>query len=241
MSALVGGALDVGLADALVLANAFNRGVPLVAIAGSGFYTRSESTSGLCVANSSAVRTAKGFEGQTIALATLVSEASVTTKTWLARNGADVTKVRFVEMPFSAMAAALQRGTVAGAYLPEPFLSQAAPRVRIVGDPPSAIADQFLVSLVVVSRAWISQNADTARRIVTAIYETARWSNQNHDLTAPILSKYSKVDVDAIRRNKRVLFATSLEPRMVQPLLDAAVTYKAIERHTNAADLIVRV
>lgn len=241
MSALVGGALDIGLADALVLANAVNRGLPLAAIAGSGFYMLGLSTSGLCVAKTSTVRTAKGFEGQTIALATLVSEASVTTKTWLARNGADVASVRFVELPFSEMLSALQRGTVVGAYLPEPYLSQAGAEVRVVGDPPSAIADRFLVSLVVAQRAWVTQNPETAKRLVAAIYETARWANQNHDLTAPMLSKYSKTDTEVIHHMPRTLFATALEPAMLQPLLDAALRYKAIERHTNAADLIVRV
>lgn len=240
VSALVGGALDVGLADALVLANAVNRGLPLVAIAGSGFYVKGDATSGLCVAKASSVQSAKGFEGQTIALATLVSEASVTTKAWLARNGADVASVRFVELPFSEMLSALQRGTVVGAYLPEPFLSQAGVEVRVVGDPPSAIADRFLVSLVVAQRAWVTQNASTSQRLVAAIYDTARWANQNHDLTAPILAKYSKIDAEVVRHVPRASFATALEPGMLQPLLDAAFTYKAIERHTDAADLIVR-
>jgi NitT/TauT family transport system substrate-binding protein len=241
MAALAGGALDVGLTDALGLANAVNRGLPLVAIAGSGFYRKSESTNGLCVASTSPVRNAKGFEGQTIALATLVSEASVTTQTWLARNGADVSSVHFVEMPFSEMLSALQRRTVAGAYLPEPFLSQAGTEVRVVGDPSSAVADRFLISLVVAPRAWLSQNAETARSFVAAVYETARWSNQNREQTASILAKYSKIDVDVIRRVRRILFATALEPSMLQPLLDAAFTYKAIDRPTNAADLMVRI
>ncbi|HEV8020408.1 MAG TPA: ABC transporter substrate-binding protein, partial [Candidatus Lustribacter sp.] len=70
-AALAGGALDVGTIDVVLLANAVNRGVPIVAIAGSGLFRSKEPTSGLCVPASSALRTAKQFEGSTIAVGTL--------------------------------------------------------------------------------------------------------------------------------------------------------------------------
>jgi NitT/TauT family transport system substrate-binding protein len=240
-TAVAGGALDVGLTDALVLANAFDRGVPLVAIAGSGFFRTTDPSSALCVAKTSAVRSAKDFEGRTIALGTLVSLTSISIKMWLRRNGADVGNVRFVEMPFSEMPAALQRGTVDGAYITEPQLSQQSAELRIVAIPYGAIADRFLISLVVSTRAWVAQNGETARRLVAAIYETARWANRNRDLTAPILAKYSKLEPEVIRHMRRTLFATTLQPGLVQPVLDAAFTYKALERQTSAVEMMVHV
>lgn len=240
-TAVAAGAIEVGLTDALVLANAVNRGVPMVAIAGAGLFRTSDPTSALCVSKSSSFRTAKSLEGQTIALGTLVSLTSVAVKMWLTRNGANVADVRFVEMPFSEMPFALQRGTVSAAYLPEPQLSQAGPYVQVMAVPYSAIADSFLISLVVATRAWVTQNPDLARRVVAATYETARWANRNRNLTAPILAKYSKLDPNVILHMKRTLFSTSLEPGMVQPILDAAVAYKLVDRPTNAADLIMRV
>lgn len=240
-TALAGGAVDVGLTDALVLANTFNRGLPLVAVAGSGLFRTSDPSSALCVAKNSPVVNARGFEGQTIALNTLVSLASMGIKMWLARNGANAAAVHFVEMPVSEMPAALERGTVVGAYVTEPQLSQARADLRIVAIPYSAIADRFLISLVVTTRDWIARNAETAKRVVTATYATARWANQNRDLTAPILAKYSKLEPDVIRHMQRSLFATTLEPRLVQPVLDTAFTYKAIDRPTAAANLMLRV
>lgn len=240
-TAVAGGALDVGLTDALVLTNAYVRGLPLVAIAGSGLFRTSDPSSALCVEKSSAIRNAKDFEGQTIALGTLVSLTSIAIKMWLTHNGADVTKVRFVEMPFSEMVAALRRGTVNGAYITEPQLSQDAADLRIVSIPYSAIADRFLISLVVSTHVWVGQNTPTARRLVAAIYETARWANSNRAATAPILAKYSKLEPDVIRHMRRTLFATTLQPGLVQPVLDAAFTYKAIERQTSAVEMMVRV
>lgn len=237
-NALAGGALDVGLTDALVLANAVNRGLPLVAIAGSGLFRTSNPSSALCVAKTSAVSSARDFEGQAIAINTLVSLASMGIQMWLGRNGANAAAVHFIEMPVSEMPAALAHGTVAGAYITEPQLSLARADLRIVAIPYSSIADQFLISLVVTTRAWLAQNVEMAKRLVAATYETARWANQHHDLTAPILAKYSKLEPEVIRNMQRSLFATNLEPRLVQPVLDTAFAYKALDRATSAADLI---
>lgn len=239
-AAIAGGALDVGSVDVIVLANAVNRGVPLVAVAASGLFKTKEPTSGLCVPVGSPVRTAKGLEGSTIAVGTLVSLTSISLRMWLARNGANPAQVQFVEMRFSEMPAALQRGTVAAAYIPEPLMTLNANQLKLIATPYSAIAETFPISVIAGSRSWLSQNADIARRFTAAIYETARWSNKNREQTGLMLAQYTKLDPDIIRRMHRTSFATSLEPSMIQPILDAAATYKLIDRPTNAADLIAR-
>ena len=120
-------------------------------------------------------------------------------------------------------------------------MTQAATDIQIVSIPYGAIAPVFPISLVVATRAWVTQNPDVARRLVAATYDTARWANQNHPRTAEILAKYSNVDVDVIRRMRRTAFATSLDPAMVQALLDAAVANKLVDRPTSATDLLMRV
>lgn len=239
-AALAGGALDVGLIDAIVLANAVNHGLPLVAIASSGLFRTTDPTSGLCVLRGSSYQGAKSLEGAALAVGTLVSLTSVSLQMWLARNGANPADVQFIEMPFVDMPGALRRRTVAAAYVTEPLMTQNAADLQLVATPYGAIAQTFPISLVVTSRPWLAQNAATARRFVTALYETARWTNRHRDETAVILAKYSKLDPDLIRRMRRTLFATSLDGGMIQPVLDAAAAHKLIDRPTSAADLIAR-
>src|SRR6185312_6397955 len=57
-TAVAAGAIEVGLTDALVLANAVKRGVPLVAIAGAGLFRTTDPTSAY------ASRRARRFEPQ---------------------------------------------------------------------------------------------------------------------------------------------------------------------------------
>jgi len=237
-AAIAGGALDVGAIDVIVLANAVNRGVPLAAIAASGLFRVQEPSSGLCVLRSSPLRSAKSFEGTSIAVGTLVSLTSIALRMWLTRNGADPAKVQFVEMRFAEMPAALQRGNVAAAYITEPLLTRYADELTFVVAPYGVIADTFPISVIVGGRSWLAQNADGARRFVAALYETARWANAHHKETAPLLATYTKLEPEIIARMHRTQFATTLEPAMLQPILDAAASYKLIERQTNAVDLI---
>jgi NitT/TauT family transport system substrate-binding protein len=240
-AAVAGGALDVGLTDLVQLANAYNRGVPLGALAGGARYAREGSTTELCVAKTSTIRNAKDFEGQTLGVITLASISAVALRAWLTQHGADTQKVKFVEMPFAEMAPAIARGQVAGAYVAEPVMSQVLPELRIIGSPYDAIAGNFLISLWFSSHAWIVNNRDAAHRLVRAIGEAAKWANANHDLTLPMLVKYAKLDPDKTAGMRRARYETSLDRRLLQPVLDIAATYHAIEKPVPANGVIAQI
>ena len=241
-AAAAGGSIDLGIGDATELANGVSRGLPFVLIAGGGLYSSTAPTTTLCVAKSSTIARASELEGQTVAVVSLVSLMSSAVKSWLTQNGADVAKIKFVEMPFPQMPAALARGTLAAATLSEPIMSDATSNdAKIFAKPYDAIAKQFLISDWFTTRDWLAKNADVAKRFVGAIYDAARWANAHHDDSAAILSKYTKVDVERIRRMNRCTYATNLQPALVQPVLDTAFKYKALETATNAGALIARV
>lgn len=240
-TALAGGSLDVGTVDVILLANAVNRGIPLVAIAGSGLFRVADPTSGLYVLNTSPLRTARQFEGRTIAVGTLQSLTTVSLRMWLAQNGADPAKVQFAEMKFGEMAAALQRGTVASAYMVEPSITQNASAIRWIATPYAAIDPVFPISVVVTTRGWLAQNAALAPRFVAAVYDTAHWANVSHAQTAALGAKYTGLEASFIMRTHRTAFATSLDTKQIQAVLDAAAGNKLIDRPTAAADLIARV
>jgi NitT/TauT family transport system substrate-binding protein len=241
-AAAAGGSIDVGVGDAIELANGISRGLPFVVIAGGGMYSTNAPTTTLCIAKSSPIVKAADLEGQNIAVVSIVSLSSAAVKSWLTLNGADITKVKFVEMPFPQMPAALSRGAIAGACLSEPIMSDAtATDAKVFGKVYDAIAKQFLISDWFTTRDWLTKNPDVAKHFVGAIYDAARWANAHHDDSAAILSKYSKVDVERIKRMNRCLYATDLQPSMIQPILDTAFKYKALTTATSAASMIVKV
>jgi NitT/TauT family transport system substrate-binding protein len=68
---------------------------------------------------------AAGLSGKSIAVNALDSISEVTVEAAIDAAGGDSAKVKFVEMPFPQMVAAVQRGLVSGAMLGEPYLTQA--------------------------------------------------------------------------------------------------------------------
>ncbi len=240
-AAAAGGSIDIGIGDATELANGISRGLPFVLIAGGGMYSTTAPTTTLCVAKTSTIAHAADLEGQTVAVVSLVSLMSSSVKSWLALNGADISKIHFVELPFPQMPGAIARGVVAAACLSEPVMSDATGTdAKIFGKPYDAIAKQFNISDWFTTRDWLAQNGDAAKRFVGAIYDAARWANTHHDDSAAILAKYSKVDVERIKRMNRSAYATALQAAMVQPVLDTSFKYKALAAATTATSMIAK-
>lgn len=239
-AALAGGSIDVGIGEATELANGIARGLPFGIFAGCALYTSAAPTTLLVVANTSNISGPKDFEWQTIAVPSLVSLSCTAVKAWLVQGGADLNSVRFVELTIAQMGVAVAHGTVAGAHIGEPALS-AASDVKGIAKPYDAVGKQFLISDWFSTRDWLAKNAPLAKRLVDAIYASARWSNDHHDLTAPVLAQVAKLELERVKAMRRTRFATTLTAGLVQPVLDAAATYKALVRPMKAEELIVTV
>lgn len=239
-AACAGGSIDVGLGEATELANGVSRGLPFAIFASGSLYDTAAPTTALCIAANAPLRVAKDFEGQAIAVPVLTSLSSMAVKAWLVQNGAQLDRVRFIELPLAAMAAAIDRGTVAGAHIGEPFLSAAGSTVRRLASPYDAVAKKFVISDWFATRSWLTANSAIVKRLIAVIYDTARWANTHHDETAPILANYTKIDVDIVRKMRRVSYATSFQPQLIQPVLDAALAYGGLTRHIEASELIAR-
>lgn len=240
LAAVVGGSVDVAIGDIVGIANAAAHGIPIEIFAGAGLYTSSAATTFLCVDRNASIRAAKDLEGQTVAVVTLVGLGTSATKAWLTQSGADLTKIRFIELPQSEMQPALGRGTIAGAVLVEPFLTAAKSQIRVLGKPYDAIAKEFLICQWIATHDWLAQHAADARRLISAIYDTARWANVHHDESLPIIAKYNKVDPERMRGIVRAAYATRLDVALIQPVVDVAVRYKTIERPFDASTIIAK-
>ena len=237
----MGDTIDVGMGDPVQVANPYLAGVPLAIFGGSGLYSTTAPTTVMVAANGSTLGKPKDFEGKTIALISLASLSSLATRKWLRQGGADETKVRLVELPFGSIVPALQRGTIDGALLSEPFLSLNRDNVRVIAKPFDAIAKSFYISTFFAKRSWLQTNRDLAHAFLGAMYEAGKWANAHQSESATILSKYSKLDLDKVRSMTRVSYATTFEANHIQPVLDIALQYGQITRSVNATAIMMAV
>jgi NitT/TauT family transport system substrate-binding protein len=239
-TAVAGGAVDVGVATIVNLANAITRGVPFVMIA-PAVLTTPKATSGLlCVAKASPIRTAKDLEGKTIAVPALKQTADLGVRVWLTKGGADLARVQIIEASFAEMGPGLERGTYAAATISEPSLTNAMNHnlVRAIADPYSAIAPEYMLAGWFTTLPYLQKNPELVRKVAAALVEAARWANTHHNESAAIVSRITKVDLDTIRGETRPIYGEELKLAQIQPQLDAAFKFGFLTRAVTASELI---
>jgi NitT/TauT family transport system substrate-binding protein len=240
VQAAAGGAIDIGMADMIQLVNPIEKGVPFAYFAGGALYRTDAPATLLVASKATTFQKPKDFENQTIGVVALNSISSMSVSEWLRQGGANLSTIKIFELPFATMVPALQRGTCAACFLAEPFLSGAKGDLRVLASTYDVIAKQFYIGAWFGSRDWLTKNPAVTKRLIQALYDTARWTNSHHDESASILAKYTKLDPDRIKTMTRAVYATSIDPKLMQPVIDLAVRYKALDKPANAADLVFR-
>jgi NitT/TauT family transport system substrate-binding protein len=237
MAGVMGGALDIGGAGLSAIANGHLRGLPVFLVAPGGVYSTTSPTSGLIVAKTSQIRKPADFVGKTIAVTTLRDAAQVALMSWIDQNGGDSGKVQFIEMPAAEMGAAVGAGRIDGAFTPEPNLTQAMSDARLFGHAYDGIAPRFLTIGWFSSKAFLDAHLDVAQKFNAVMRRTATWAQKNPERSAEILAKYSKLPVDLIQATHRTTYSQTLDPKLVQPVIDVSVHYKALPSAFPATEL----
>ena len=237
VAATVGGSVQIGAANPLPLAIAYQHGFKIVLIAPGYLYDYAASSpiDALAVGVNSQYRSAKDLVGTTVAVVALRGIDQIAIDTWLEGNGVSAQSVKMVELPQSAMEDAVASGRVAAAQMADPALTAGIDegKVRILAKNYDAIAKRFLTAAWFATPEWAAQNPLVVHKFSAAINQAAAWATRNPYEAAKILQKYMKVTSTKAHE----YHARSLDSSFVQPLLDAAAREKLIAP-MSAADII---
>jgi len=239
-SALTAGDLDIAIASVGVVAMAHEHNLPMRFVAPSAIYEGPPDGTVLMVPKDSTVKSGADLNNQIVAINGLKDLTQFTTAAWIDKNGGDVKTIKFVEIPFSEMAVAMQNHRVAAALMVEPYIEAAKPVARVLGGAAGAVGSRYLTMGWFSTDGWSQKNAETIRRFRTAIQKAAVWSNAHPKETAAILLRHTKLSADAVRTMVRARFDTSgsVDPATVQPVIDTAAKYGSISKSFPAADII---
>jgi NitT/TauT family transport system substrate-binding protein len=122
---LLNGQIQFTAADSLGAILAIAHKVPLVFVAPAA-YTPSDpsrDSTALLVKGNSSITTASGFNGKTIAVNAIGGIVQLAAEASIDLAGGDSSSIKFVEIPFPQMIAAVQGGQVDGAVEAEPFVA----------------------------------------------------------------------------------------------------------------------
>jgi NitT/TauT family transport system substrate-binding protein len=241
--AVAGGSLEAGFSDIVSIANARARGLPFEYIAAGILNTPAFPQGGLIVRADSQLQNGKALGGQVVAVNALNSISSLAAQVWIDATGGDSKTVKFIEAPLPQMPVAVAQGTVQAAVAGEPIFAMAIARgdLRVVRFTKTGIAPTFMLNGWFADSGWVDKNRAAAAQLAAALHDAAVWANANRPGTERVLVNSLKLP-PAIAQSLVAppFYGDALRATDLQPIIDVAVRYGAIQKPLRAQDLIAR-
>jgi phthalate 4,5-dioxygenase len=232
VAAVLAGDLDVGLANPLQIAVAISRNIPFQTIAPAVLYALRDSNPNLVVAKASPFKSPKDLIGATFGVPSLSDFNQLSLLAYLDANKIPRDSVHFVELPFTEIGAALQRGIIQSGILTEPFktIAMEAGQIRDFGDTYLSIRPEIVPAFWFATKGWIQKNPEVAKNFVNAIFATAKWANAHTKESGDVLAKVAKMDPAVVAKMTRIRFATSNDRKYSEHTLALAYQYGMLAR-----------
>ncbi|MER6270324.1 ABC transporter substrate-binding protein [Streptomyces sp900105755] len=148
----------------------------------------------LVVRKGSSLRSAKDLEGRTVAVNTLNNILDTSVRESVRKAGGDPSKVKFVELAFDQMPAALEKGRVDAAMAVEPALTTildqggteiASPYVDVAGD--------LTVAMYFTSQKYAKQNPRVVEEFQKATAEALAYANGHPGEVRDVVATYTEI------------------------------------------------
>ncbi|MFF1296700.1 MULTISPECIES: ABC transporter substrate-binding protein [unclassified Streptomyces] len=148
----------------------------------------------LTVKGDSSVKSADQLEGKKVAINTLKNINETAVRESVRKAGGDPDKVKFVELAFDQMPAALDSGQIDAAMVVEPALATVKSQgAREIASPLVDVAPRLTVAMYFTSTSYEQQNADVVKKFRTALAESLAYADANPDEARQIVTTYTKI------------------------------------------------
>ena len=242
-AAVAGGSYAIGKSSLVSLIIAHAKGVPFVLVAGGGLYDSKSPNFGLVVKNGSTIKTAADLNGKAVAVSALNDLYAIGTKLWMDKNGGDSTTLKFLEFPISAVADAIAAGRVDAGGLIDPELQSGIDggKVQWLAHEFDAIALRFMYTGWFTTTEYVAKNRATVASFVKALTAANAYVSDHPAETVDVMARFTKLEPARIAKMNRIKYAPVLDPKLIQPMIDACAKYKVIPAAFDAKDMIATV
>ena len=196
-----------------------------------GGRSNADSTNAILVSKESGIRRPADLAGKTVAVNTLNNLGEVTVKASLERNGADVSNLKFVEVPFPDMNAALDRGSIDAAWATEPFISQAlgAGTARKLLDPFVETTPRLTPAEYSGSVRYLDKNPKVEQGFRRAMNRSLDYARTHEAEARAIIPTYSQIPKQVARKMPLPYWTSKLNVASIRLLARPAEKYGVLK------------
>jgi NitT/TauT family transport system substrate-binding protein len=239
--AVISGDFDIGFSNTVSLLIAGSKKLPVQIIAPGVFgdASKDKTWEDLLVKKDGPVKTAKDLEGKTVAVNTLNNICGVTINASLEKQGVDISKIKYTEIPFPEMNAALEKGRVQGACVVEPFVSQGKAGAMKGIDPfYFNTAPDLTVAAYFASKEYIAKNKDVVDRFVRAMKKSLDYSQAHPEAVRAALTEYTEIPKEAAQKINLPQWKSDLTTDTIEQLSSLSKKYGYLEEEPDLNELI---
>ncbi|TCO47372.1 ABC transporter substrate-binding protein [Actinocrispum wychmicini] len=163
----------------------------------------------------------KDLAGKTVAVTARGTLSDLMVKSTFATNGGDPNTLKWVEMPFGDMTAALQRGQVDAAMMVEPFATFAhrTTGATVIADLATGPLKDLPFTAYAATAKFVADHPKTIAAFQKAMRRAASEAADRSKIE-PLLPEYAKVDKETAAQTNLPGFRSALDAGRVQSVAD---------------------
>ncbi|WP_290056372.1 ABC transporter substrate-binding protein [Amycolatopsis solani] len=178
--------------------------------------------------------------GRKIAITAKNTAADLLTRSVMQDHNVDFGKVKWVLVALPNVAAALQQGQADAAYLPEPYITQAAKTVGAIPviDINSGATQDFPLTGYGATRKWVRENPKTLAAFQRAMQKATHETLNDRAKVEPLLVRFAKIDEDTAKLLTLPGYGSILDARRLQRVPDLLLQLGAIPSPIDVNSMI---
>lgn len=242
LPAVMAGQIQFATSNPVSLLQARDKGLDVRVIAHwtSALSSGDTDINGVVAKSGAGMTSAKDLAGKTVAVNTLNGMGGLTIREAVRKDGGDPDAVKFVEMPFPDMPAALTGGNVDAVWVPEPFLSSLqASGNTVVSYSSKESVPGHPTQLFFTSGKLIEDDPQLVKDFTAAVEETLEYADQNPDAVkaqvAKVLPQLPPGAVDDVTLEE---FGTDLRRDQIEKLGELMKEDGLIEKDADVDGLL---
>ncbi|WP_214367793.1 ABC transporter substrate-binding protein [Pseudonocardia sp. H11422] len=197
LPAVISGQYDFAFSNNVSLLLARSKGLPvsIVAAASSAGVDPDPIDEAIVVPPGSPAQSVAELGGATVAVNTLNNIVEVSNRVTFEDSSVDLSTVKFIELPFPDMPAALTQGRMQAAHIAEPHLTRAVQAgARIIAHPYRVVQPDVHISSWFGADQFLSSNPDTVARFTRALERSRAYAAEHTEEVRAFIPGFLNLD-----------------------------------------------
>jgi NitT/TauT family transport system substrate-binding protein len=238
---VISGQMQFGFSNISSMLIAQTKGLNLVGVApgASSSGVAGSDFAAIIVSGDSPLKSAKDLEGKTVAVNNLNNIGDTGVRAAVRAAGGDPSKVKFLEVPFPDMPAALADKRIEAGWIVEPFLTIARDRgAKVLSWNLLDVAPKMMIAVYFTSDKYAKENPDMVKRFKAAITESLAYADAHSDEVRKAIPTFTRITPEIAARITLPKWPTEMNRQSTQVLADLALKDGLVTKKPDVAALL---